>query len=235
MNDQGHLEHPEPLSVERLAWRCDPAAFDFSTTDDVADLEGVLGQARALEAIQFGVGIRRDGFNVFVLGPPGMGKRTIVRQVLEEQAKREARPSDWCYVNNFDQPHKPKAIRLTAGRGAEFRSDMQELTEDLRTAIPAALESDEFAQRLEQIKHEFEQRHNESLERVAEAAEAQGIRLIRTPGGIALAPLRDGEVIDPEEFEKLLSENGDRHLAAPHFPPQSLSVLGACPRFRIGS
>ncbi|MEQ8786805.1 MAG: ATP-binding protein [Pirellulaceae bacterium] len=203
MNLKEKNRQPEPLAVEQLAWRCDPAWCDFETTHDLADLENVLGQARALEAIRFGVGIRRDGFNLFVLGPPGMGKRTIVRQVLAEQAHGESTPDDWCYVHNFQQPYKPRAIRLKAGRGRAFQSDIKELVEDLRAAIPAALESDEFGQRLEEIKHDFEQQHNESLERVSQSAEQQGIRLIRTPGGFALAPLRDGEVIDPEEFEKL--------------------------------
>ena len=170
----------------------------------------MLGQARALEAIQFGVGIRREGFNLYVLGPPGIGKRTIVKRVLEEKAAGEATPSDWCYVNNFDQPHKPRAIELAAGRGTEFRHDMQQLIEDLQTAIPAALESDEYRQQLDGVKHEFEERHNEAIQKVADAAEAEQIRLIRTPSGFALAPLHEGEVIDPEVFEKLSEEQRDK-------------------------
>jgi lon-related putative ATP-dependent protease len=210
MGPQEKVQLPAPLAVEHLTWCCDPAWCDFETTDEAADLGHVLGQARALEAIRFGVGIRRDGFNLYVLGPPGMGKRTIVRQVLQEQARGEATPDDWCYVHNFQQPYKPRAIRMKAGRGSEFQRDMKELVEDLRAAIPAALESDEVAQRLEEIKHEFEQEHNEAVERVAEKAEKQGIRLIRTPGGFALAPLREGQVIDPAEFEKLSEQEQKR-------------------------
>jgi len=93
-----------PLPAQQLCRRCDPSQFDFETTADLEDLREILGQERAVNAILFGIGIRRMGYNLFALGPSGTGKRSTIGQFLEQQAATEMTPSDWCYVNNFDQP-----------------------------------------------------------------------------------------------------------------------------------
>lgn len=191
------------LDARRLRWRCDPALFEFESTDDLEDLTEILGQQRAVEAIQFGVGIRAEGYHLYVQGPPGVGKRTVVEQFLKRQAAAEPTPGDWCYVNNFDDPHKPLLLRLPPGRGARLREEMTALVDDLRTAIPAALASEEHRGRLQEVEREFESRHEQSFKELEAKAEQQGIKLLRTPSGFAMAPLRDGEVIAPEEFEKL--------------------------------
>ena len=102
----------KPLSPESLRWQCSPEQFDFQTTEDLSDLEQFVGQHRALKAIEFGVGMRRDGYNLYLLGPSGMGKLSIVSQFLRQRAVNEPRPSDWCYVNDFGCPEKPIALCL---------------------------------------------------------------------------------------------------------------------------
>ncbi len=101
---------PAPLTGEVLRRCCDTAKLAFATTDDIEPLEDSLGQARAIEAVRFGVGIRHAGYNMFAFGPSGTGKHTLVRRHVEEQAASEPVPSDWCYVNNFDDSHKPRAL-----------------------------------------------------------------------------------------------------------------------------
>jgi len=145
-------EEVKALEASALCWRCDPDQFDFETTDDLEDLQEFLGQARALDAVRFGIRIRRDGYNLYVIGPPGVGKRTIVQSFLEQKSASEDQPSDWCYVNNFEDSHKPHALELPAGRGAEFAEDMEKLIEDLRASIPAALESDDHKDRRQEIE-----------------------------------------------------------------------------------
>lgn len=199
---------PDPMQDSRLdadavRWRCSPEQFDFETTDQLDELAEILGQPRALAALHFGIEIRRDGYNIFALGPPGVGKRTVADQFLKAKAAQGAPPSDWCYVHRFDDSHRPHALRLPAGRGSQLREDMKRLVEDLRTALPAALESDEHRSRLQEIEAEFQQRHDEALRDLAGRAEAEGVRVVRTPTGFALAPMREGEVISPEEFEQL--------------------------------
>jgi hypothetical protein len=127
-----------PLPVEELAHRCDPREFNFVTTDELEDLEGIPGQQRATDAIELAVGMEREGYNLFVMGPAGCGRHTLVRQRIETRAEGAPRPSDWVYVNNFAQPHRPIAIELPPGRGAGLNADMTRLVEELRSNIPTA-------------------------------------------------------------------------------------------------
>ena len=116
-----------PLPPEKLYHRCDPNQFAFDTTADLDTLEGLIGQTRAVEAVQFGIGIRQEGYNLFALGPHGTGKHTAMRQFLEQKSATEPTPADWCYVNNFEQPHKPCVLQLPAGQGVVLRRDVEHL------------------------------------------------------------------------------------------------------------
>ncbi|MCL4859242.1 MAG: Lon protease family protein [Caldilineaceae bacterium] len=199
-----------PLKPEALYRRTDPALFEASTTADLPDAPDFIGQDRAVKAIEFGVSMSRQGYNVFALGPSGAGKFSLVRRYVERRAAGESIPSDWCYVNNFDQPYMPRALRLPAGQGKVLRGDMQRLIEDLRTALASAFESDEYQTRRQSLEVEIQDRQQESLQQLQEQARARGLALLRTPAGLAFAPLKDGAVIAPEEFEKLPAEEQER-------------------------
>jgi lon-related putative ATP-dependent protease len=192
----------QPLEAAALCQRCDPTQFTFEVTDDLEDLAGVIGQARAVEAVRFGIGISRQGYNLFALGPEGTAKYAIVRRYLERQAAAQPPPSDWCYVNNFAEAHKPRALRLPAGGGSRLRRDMERLVEELRTAIPTAFESDNYRRRQQDIEEEFRERQDRALTDIQRRARERGLALIRTPMGLAFAPTRGGEVISPEEFQR---------------------------------
>jgi lon-related putative ATP-dependent protease len=196
----------QPLPSEKLCQACDPSQFEFETTDELDDLTAVIGQNRAVEAIQFGIGIQQDGYNLFALGPSGTGKRTTIRQFLDQKAADESVPPDWCYVNNFEQPHKPQTLKLPPGQGIVLRDDMEKLIEELRTAIPAAFESEDYRTRKQEIEEEFKEQQEKAFNEVQQQAQERGISLIRTPVGLAFAPLREGEVVGPEEFQKLPEE-----------------------------
>lgn len=192
-----------PLEPAALHRRCDPNQFSFSTTAEIEDLKEVIGQQRAVDAVRFGIGIRRDGYNLYALGPAGAGRHSVVRAFLEEQAAREATPDDWCYINNFDQPQKPQALRLPPGQGAVLRDDIERLVEELRSALPAAFETEDYRTRKQAIEEEIKERHEKAFEGIRGEAEAEGITLARTPMGLAFAPVRNGEVLSREEFEQL--------------------------------
>ena len=193
----------ERLGPKALCARCDPAQFTFKTTSELDDLTEVVGQARAMQAIEFGIGICRDGYNLFVLGTPGTGRRSVVRQFIERKAATEPVPPDWCYVNNFEQPHKPRLLELPAGAGAKLCDDMEQLIEDLRSAIPAAFESEEYRTRRQELEQELKERQEHAFEELRLQAESHEISMIRTPSGMAFAPMRKGEVLSSEEFHKL--------------------------------
>lgn len=191
------------LAPERLYTPCEVAPLEFETTADLEPLDTVLGQSRALEALRFGIGIRRKGFNLYALGPPGCGKRTIACQLLEARAAAGPVPSDWCYVNNFEAPHRPLLLELPAGLGVRLRRDVEQLLEDVRDAVTAAYESEEYRERRHELEEALKERHERALEELGREASEHGVALIRTPAGVAFAPTRDGEVIAPDAFQKL--------------------------------
>jgi lon-related putative ATP-dependent protease len=192
-----------PLPPEALCTRCDPGQFTFDSTADLADLAEVLGQTRAIEALRFGIGIRRNGYNLFVLGDAGTGRHTVVRQFLTDKAALAPVPSDWCYVNNFTDSHKPHVLQLPPGTGRKLRNDMEQLMSDLRVAIPAVFESDEYRARRHELEEALKEQHEQAFEALRQQAETHDVTLIRTPTGMAFAPTRKGEVMSPEDFEKL--------------------------------
>ncbi|MDY7078554.1 MAG: ATP-binding protein, partial [Chloroflexota bacterium] len=153
-----------------------------------------------------GIGIRREGYNLFALGPSGTGKRTTITQFLHQKAAAEPVPSDWCYVNNFDQPHKPRALRLPPGQGSILRQDMEQLVDELRVAIPAAFESEDYRTRRQEIEEEFDEQQGKALTKIQQQAQERNIALVRTPTGVVMAPVREGEIIAPEDFQKLPDE-----------------------------
>jgi lon-related putative ATP-dependent protease len=199
-----------PLSPEALYQSCTLNELDFNTTDDLDVEVEFIGQDRAVKAIELGITIQRQGYNIFALGPTGTGKHALVQRMVETRAATEPPPNDWCYVNNFQQPYIPRALRLPAGTGKELQRDMDRLIEELRTGLSSAFESEEYQTRHRVLQTEFNERQQESLKGIQDQARERGVTLLRTPSGLAFAPLREGEVIAPEEFQKLPEEEREK-------------------------
>lgn len=132
-----------PLPPESLYRRCDPAQFNFASTAEIDGDNKIIGQARAVEAIRFGLGMRRKGYNLFLLGPSGTGKQAAVRRLLDERAPSEPTPDDWCYVYNFEQRDRPRALRLPPGKATIFAQAMKTLVRELSSVLPAVLGDEE--------------------------------------------------------------------------------------------
>lgn len=148
------------------------------------------------------------------MGPSGMGKHSLIQQFLKNKASQEAESMDWCYLNNFDQPHQPKVLKLPSGKGEALRLSMEGLVEYLRTAIPAQFESEEYHNKVNAIHQAFNERQEKVISELGEEAEKQEIVLLRTPDGFALAPSRNHEAIPPEEYDKLPQAEKERILTA---------------------
>lgn len=202
------------LAPQQLYTACDPQQFGFQTTAELENLSEIIGQARAMKAVHFGAGIRQEGYNLFVVGPSGMGKRSMVRQFLEKKSHGEPDPADWCYINNFSDLHKPLALKLPTGKGAELRRDMERLVDYLRTAIPSAFDSDEYRAKIAAIQDEYTRQQEQTFKELEESAEKQDVVLLRTPDGFGFAPTRDHEIIPQEEYEKLSDEKKSRFSEA---------------------
>lgn len=204
---------PPALVPSRLVQTCDPAQFEFQTTAELQGLDELIGQARATDAVRFGVGIRHEGFNLFVLGPAGMGKRSLVRQLLAQRAPDEHGLADWCYLNNFSQPHKPRAVRLPCGRGVALRHELERLVDYLRSAIPALFEGADYRAKVDAIQDEFNQRQDAAFKALGSEAEQRQVLLLRTPSGFVFAPARGQEVLQPDDYARLPQAERD-HIAA---------------------
>lgn len=201
---------PGTLAPEQLYRACDPSDVMARTPSDER-LPSAIAQSRAAGAIALAMDMQHEGYNLFVMGPAGSGKRTLVSDCLAQRARTSgAEAPDWVYVNNFAEPHKPLAMRLPPGAGVKLREDLRELLEELRNAIPALFESDEYRARAAQLESEFTERHEKAFTALGEEAAAQGVGLLRTPAGFSFAPIRAGEVIAPEDYERLPDEEKER-------------------------
>ncbi|MEJ1996486.1 MAG: ATP-binding protein [Limibacillus sp.] len=191
------------MLAEALCRRCRPEDFSFKTTAELEPLEIPLGQERALEAIRFGAAIKHPGYNIFVYGPAGAGRHSLVSAELRVRAAKESPPHDWVYLHNFERADEPNAMPLPRGRGRELKSALDKLLEEIRTTIPAAFESEDYNARVQAINEQFEERQGQALEAIRKEANEKSLALLRTPMGFALAPLKGSEVIKPEAFNKL--------------------------------
>lgn len=198
------------LGHEALYQTCDLGQFDFKTTDELEPLVQPLGQDRALEAIEFGLDIAQPGFNLFVVGDPGLGKQQLVRQILSQHAQAVDSRSDWCYVNNFSNPQKPRILKLPTGVGQKLRLDMESLVEDLLTSLPSSFQSDEYRNRRQEIEEELQDRQEQAFRKLDREAGEKGITVIRTPDGYTMGPMVDGRPLDQQEYAKLSDEEKQR-------------------------
>ncbi len=223
-----------PLPPERLCAKVALGELDFESTAELPDVPLLFDQARALSALRLGIEISDPGFNVFALGPAGLGKLTAVQEVVGAYAQSQPTPSDWCYVFNFDDPVRPKALKLPAGVGRRLSQDLVQLIEELRTAIPAAFEGEEYRARVEELEQEAKTREASAIEALREQARKRNIALLETPTGFAFAPLtHEGQVMSPEVFHQLPPEVQERIEATVEDLEQQLQkLLRQFPRWR---
>ncbi|HUI99918.1 MAG TPA: ATP-binding protein [Usitatibacter sp.] len=193
-----------------LIRRCDPADIPFATTSELEGPSGVIGQERAASALDFAFGIAGDDYNVFVMGPEGSGRHTLVHDNIARRTRGLASASDWIYVNNFKAPQQPLAIELPACRGAALRDDVEALVAELRAAIPALFESEEYSHRVEKIDKELGERRDQAFGEISQQAEREHVAFLRTPAGYGFAPTKDGNILASEDFDKLPETERDR-------------------------
>ena len=201
------------LWPEELKAVCDHRAFPFHSTAELPPLEGLIGQERAASATAFGVGMAHSGYNLFVLGAARTGKTSAMRRVLARKAEEAPAPLDYCYVHNFADPYRPRALALPAGRGRELRDEMARFARECRERLPRAFESDEFERQKKRILETLSERQQPVIERLEATVRAQGFVVLRRPGGLVLAPASHGEPLTPGEFAAL-PESSKQDIAA---------------------
>lgn len=191
------------LTAAQLVTRCDPATLGFETTAELSDGDTPFGQSRAAAAIELALAVSGPGHHLFVAGEPGVDHHGFVQRLLHQHAARQPTPPDWCYLYNFRDPNRPRALSLPPGQGQRLRQAMQRFVAELSKAVSAALESEDYRSRLDAIQKEAKQLEDGALQALGDSAVAQGVALLRTPQGLAFAPMKDGKPLPVDGFEQL--------------------------------
>jgi lon-related putative ATP-dependent protease len=200
--------HRKELTAEELRRTCDPDSLGFETTEDLPiSPDRVISQERAVRAILFGVGMSGLEYNIFVAGPPKTGMTYITRTLIEEIAQSKNPPMDWCYIHNFKNPDRPKALSLPSGKGKELKKDLQELIADLKNDIPEVFESEDYSQRKEELLKKFNSERALVLSDLEEKALAEGFVLNISQVGMVIMPAKDGQPMDEETLKSMNEED----------------------------
>ncbi len=191
------------LKAAELRCVCDPKIFKFKNTTEIKPLDEVIGQKRAVQAIEFGLNMKSSGYNIFVTGVEGTGKSTIVRELVSKHAKTLPRPDDWCLANNFKDHFRPKAIAVPFGKAVPFSKKMNKFVEDLKKDLPKAFEGEGYLKRLSGIKSRFSDKQNRLFQKIDKSAARNNLQILKSEQGIETVPVIDGTPLTPEDYNKL--------------------------------
>ena len=198
------------LPPAKLRWRCPPERIPFETTEECSPCEEIIGQDRAIRAIQTGLEVKSVGYNIFITGMVGTGRTTAIKQLLEKLEKEKTIPADLLYVNNFKTPDEPTLLQLPAGQGRLFKQAMENLIEMLSVNIPELLKSKYYTERKEAIVEAQQRKQKEILERFEAQVAAEGFSVIQVQMGLFvkpdLVPLIEGRPISFSKLEGLVRE-----------------------------
>lgn len=211
----------QELTVDELRAHIDPESLPFENTASL-DASGteVVGQERGVDAIQFGMGMKEYGYNIYIAGPAKAGLTYIAKTFIRDQAKKESTPPDWCYVYNFKETDKPQSLELSPGRGRELKKDMHEFIETLQAKIPEVFDSDDYRAKESEVHQAFESRRREIIDELSEQAKQEGFILQFSQVGMVIIPAnQEGEPmtqedlrhLEEEERKKLRSKSDELH------------------------
>lgn len=191
------------IPISMLAPLVDPAELGFAHTGELEPLTDIIGQDRAVEALEFGLKMNSAGFNLYVCGPPGTGKGTLVRQMVKQLAQAAPAPSDWCYVNNFQDPSRPLCLSLPAGQGASFQRAMADFIDGLRRDIPLAFESKKYLDAKARLQEDIDNKKKALFQGLTELGRSRGFGFEETPVGFGIVPLKDGRPMTEAELDAM--------------------------------
>jgi lon-related putative ATP-dependent protease len=198
--------HPLQLDTTQLARQCDVNQFKFETTADLPGIREIIGQPRGVRAIEFGIDMASDGYNIYVMGDRGTGRLTAIERFIQARASDDPTPDDFLYVHNFNSPHQPVAIRLEAGKGRALRDAMEELIERLTAEMTRTFESQAFTESAQVMKREFQEKRDSIFQQVQAMAAENDFSIRSTSSGMVLAPIRNGQIMSAEAYEALPAE-----------------------------
>lgn len=197
------MKNEYELSYKSLKCTCNPNLFKFETTESLEPIEGGIGQDRGIKALEFGLNVDINGYNLYMEGPSGVGKTMYVKNYLDNLSKKKKIPQDWCYVYNFDNPNEPIAISLSAGQGKDFRDAMDRFIKDIKHDIKETFSNEDFEKEKALIKQEYDDKRAALMAKLNETSSQYGFQVKSATNGIYMMPVINGKTIEEEEFEKL--------------------------------
>lgn len=197
----------DKVSADRLYRRCDLSKLKFETTEDLTDPEeDLVGQDRALSAAEFGIQMEGEGYNVFALGPEETDKRDLLERLISREVQEHELSDDWCYVCNYSDEQKPKALRLPPGKAKQFQQLMHELASELPNVLTSTFESEEYQNQRQAIEEEAKEQEQRTFRELQKKAESKGLTLMSSPSGFTIAPVKDGKMMKEKEINELPEE-----------------------------
>jgi lon-related putative ATP-dependent protease len=196
----------QELSYKDARNICPEVAFDCRSTEELPPLMEIIGQGRAVKALRFGLRIKNKGFNVYTSGMPGTGRKTTVENFIRDMAKEMPVPDDWVYVNNFQDPTEPNALRLPAGKGIELEKEMDKFVAGIATSLREAFESNEYAQRRSATLRTIDTERKEFIDSLNKLTADAGFQIVQSPIGLLLVPVIEGKPVSEEELAQLLPD-----------------------------
>ena len=191
------------LNHRDLKEYCSTSKFNFDTTAELEPTDKGIGQERGIVALEFGLNVDVNGYNLYVEGPSGVGKTMYTKNYLEKISKKKKAPSDWCYLYNFDNPNEPISLSLPAGQGIEFQETMESFIKDVKADINKTFNNEDFEKEKALIKQEYEQKRSVLLEKLNKESMKHGFEVKTAQNGIYMMPVYEGKAIEEEEFNKL--------------------------------
>jgi len=193
----------EPMDLRNI---CHGDKLGFETTAELTSLEGIIGQGRASAAMEFGLAIKRAGYNIYVSGLTGTGRSSYSKTIINKIAQNEKTPDDWCYIYNFNNPDKPIALSLPAGMGIKLQKDMIKLVRNLKTNVPRSFDSEEYEKQKNEVIQKYQMQSSELMEGFNQYAKQKGFMLKKSEQGLLTIPIKDDNPIGEEDYIKLSAE-----------------------------
>jgi len=197
------MANNEGMTYLLLKNECRAEEFEFNDTSELEPFDSIIGQDRAVKAMEFGLRTHMKGYNLYLAGSSGTGKTSYAKNLIEKTAGNLPVPCDWCYIYNFTSPSQPTAVSLPAGQGAVLEKDMDEFIKLLKNELSKAFDSDDYQKEKAAIIKEFQEMRSLLIEELNQSAEKYGFKVKSTNAGIYFLPVVEGKVLKEDEYEEL--------------------------------
>ena len=197
------MKNKNELNYKNLKISCDPSIFKFKTTEELDNIETGIGQERGIKALEFGLNVDINGYNLYLEGPAGVGKTMYTKHYLDKISKKQKTPCDWCYIYNFENPNEPIALPLHAGQGKEFKEQMDAFIKDIKNDLKNTFNNEDFEKEKALIAQTYEEKREALMVKLNKKSEKYGFQVKSAQNGIYMMPIINGKAIEQEEFEKL--------------------------------